>query len=156
MPGAGKTTFGKYLAEKLHRRFIDADDFIVEMTGETIAGMFQKGEDYFRRKETEALKKLAEKEGIVIATGGGAVTKKENIEILKTTGTIIFIDRPPEDITKDVEVEKRPLLKDGPQKVYDLYEKRINLYREAADVVITNHGAECDVLEHMCDLLLGK
>ena len=136
MPGSGKTTFGKAIAERLGRPFIDADDYLEEKEGRTI-------------------RDLSEKENLVIATGGGVIKRRASIENLKKNGHIFFLDRDAKDIASDVEVETRPLLKDGPQKVYDLYQERITLYRNAADTIIGNHGTEEEVLEKILAIIEG-
>lgn len=139
MPGSGKTTFGKALAQRLDRPFYDADDVIVEQEGKTIPELFAVSEDCFRDAEVRASQFLAHKSGIVVACGGGVVKRSENMDIFKKTGTVFFLDRSPDDIVSDVDVSTRPLLKDGKQKVYDLYDERIALYRNAADYCIPNN-----------------
>ena len=153
MPGCGKTTFGKAIAKELQRPFYDADDVVVEQEGKTIKEMFAVSEDYFRDAETRAAKALAEKNGIVIACGGGVIKRPGNIEIFKKTGVVIFIDRIPDDIVTDVDVASRPLLKDGKQKVYDLYEERIDLYRAAADYTIANNKPISVILDELTALI---
>ncbi len=138
MPGSGKTTFGKALASRLGRPFYDADDVIVQQEGKTIPELFAISEDCFRDAEVRASRFLADKKGIVVACGGGVIKRQENIAIFKKTGTVFFLDRSPDDIVSDVDVSVRPLLKDGKQKVYDLYDERIALYRDAADYCIRN------------------
>ena len=149
MPGSGKTTFGKELARRLGRKFVDADDFLEALEGKTIKEMFAVGEDYFRAAETRAARALAAERGLVIACGGGVVKRAANIEIYKTTGVVVFIDRSPDDIVTDVDVASRPLLKEGVQKVYDLYEERIALYRAAADYTVKNDAAIETVLDEL-------
>lgn len=151
MPGSGKTTFGKALADILHRPFIDADDYLKKKEGRTIKSFFAESEDAFREAEERTIRDLSAKEGIIIATGGGVIKRKSNVDNLREGGLIIFLDRLPEDIVTDVEVEKRPLLKEGPDKVFTLYEERIALYREAADITIANRGGEERVLEKLLD-----
>ena len=138
MPGSGKTTLGKQLASRLGRTFVDADDFVVQLEGKTIADMFAVSEEYFRDAETRAAQELAKRRGLVVACGGGVIKRDVNIKILKRTGVVIFLDRSPDDIVTDVDVASRPLLKDGKQKVYDLYNERIALYWAAADYTIVN------------------
>ena len=153
MPGSGKTTFGKALAERLGRDFYDADDVIVEQEGKTIPELFAVSEDCFRDAEVRATKTLAAKRGIVVACGGGVIKRRVNIEIFKKTGVVIFLDRSPDDIVTDVDVASRPLLKDGKQKVYDLYDERIALYRDAADYTMPNHKDIQDVLNDLVHLI---
>ncbi|WP_298586911.1 shikimate kinase [uncultured Megasphaera sp.] len=153
MPGSGKTTFGKALAQRLGRDFYDADDVIVEQEGKTIPELFAVSEDCFRDAEVRASQSLAEKSGIVVACGGGVVKRSENMDIFKKTGTVFFLDRSPDDIVSDVDVSTRPLLKDGKQKVYDLYDERIALYRNAADYRVPNNKTIEEVLDTFEELI---
>ncbi|MCH4166493.1 MAG: shikimate kinase [Megasphaera sp.] len=153
MPGSGKTTIGKALAARLGRDFYDADDVVVEQEGKSIKDLFAISEDCFRNAEIRASETLAAKEGIVVACGGGVIKRTENMEILKKTGTVIFLDRTPDEIVSDVDVSMRPLLKDGKQKVYDLYDERIQAYRAAADYTVANHTAMDEVVDSMVHLV---
>lgn len=152
MPGSGKTTLGKQLASRLGRTFVDADDFVVLLEGKTIADMFAVSEEYFRDAETKAAQELAKRRGLVVACGGGVIKRDVNIKILKRTGVVIFLDRSPDDIVTDVDVTSRPLLKDGKQKVYDLYDERIVLYRSAADYTIVNDKKAEEILDELVRL----
>ena len=138
MPGCGKTTISKVLEKQLKLKLYDVDDYIQKKTSQTIAQLFEKGEDYFRDIETEACRELSEKKNILIATGGGVVKRKENIDCFKDESLIIFIDRPVEKILEDVDVAKRPLLKDGKEKVLKLHEERYALYKKYADEIVVN------------------
>jgi len=140
MPSAGKTTIGKQLAESLQLPFYDMDDVIVEMTGHTIKELFAVSEDYFRQKETEVARVLAQKEGVVIACGGGVIKREENIRVLSSTGTIFFLNRDPEAIIKDVDISTRPLLAAGRERIWTLYAERFDSYVKSADHI-------CDVEE---------
>jgi shikimate kinase len=140
MPGSGKTTLGRALAERLGRTFIDADDYVEEREGRTIPELFAVSESYFRDAETRAVRALAEQCDLVVATGGGVIKRQENMDVLRQTGIVLFLDRSPDDIVSDVDVATRPLLAAGRQKVYDLYTERIELYRTSADYRIVNSG----------------
>lgn len=155
MPGCGKTTFGKALAERLSRPFVDADLYLEEKEQRTIKSFFEESEKAFRDAEERTICDLAGKEGLIIATGGGVVKREINVERLHKTGLIIFIDRKAEDIAGDVEVEKRPLLKEGPEKVFALYRERITLYRKVADRILENRGREEEVLSRLLDMVDG-
>lgn len=152
MPGSGKTTLGKQLASRLGRTFVDADDFVVLLEGKSIADMFAVSEEYFRDAETKAAQELAKRRGLVVACGGGVIKRDVNIKILKRTGVVIFLDRSPDDIVTDVDVASRPLLKDGKQKVYDLYNERIALYWAAADYTIVNDKKAEEILDELVRL----
>jgi shikimate kinase len=149
MPGSGKTTFGSALAKRLGREFIDADTYIEEREAKTIPELFAISEDCFRDAETRSMQELSAKDGVVIASGGGVVKRPINIEIMKKNGVVVFIDRSPDDIVSDVVISTRPLLADGKQKVYDLYNERIEKYKAAADIHLKNEGAIEQVLENL-------
>lgn len=155
MPGCGKSTLGRALAEKLHREFVDADIYLEQKEGKTIPEFFAVSEACFREAEERTIQDLAEKDNLVIATGGGVVKREINISHLKKSGLILFIDRSPEDIVSDVEVGTRPLLAEGPQKVFDLYNERIELYRKSADVTVVNKGSLADVVDELMDVVTG-
>lgn len=149
MPGSGKTTLGRCLAEMLNREFIDADPEIEKDAGKTIPELFAVSEDHFREQETKTARRLAKLQGKVLAMGGGVVLRQENIACLKENGQIIFLDRPPGDIASDVDTETRPLLAAGRQRIYDLYSQREALYRNAADITVVNKGDLKEVLQRL-------
>ena len=122
MPGCGKSTFGKRLARRLGRKFYDADDVLEEREQRTIKDFFAESEDAFRAAETRTLAYLAELEDAVIATGGGAVKRAENMELMKRNGVVIFLDRKPEQILGNIEGDARPLLAEDKQRIFKLYE----------------------------------
>lgn len=101
MPSCGKSTVGRALADALSRPFFDADEEIVREAGEPISALFAKeGEAAFRERETAVISRcLAGKTGCVIATGGGAVLREENIRLLRQNGRIFFLDRPLDRLT---------------------------------------------------------
>jgi len=135
--GCGKTTIGRMLAEKLCVGFIDLDMYIEEKWG-SINELFEKGEEYFRDIESKAVIEVSGKSGVVIATGGGVVKRNENIAALKKNGIIFFVDRPLEDILSDVDISERPLLKEGREKLIQIFRERYNLYISTCDIHIRN------------------
>lgn len=155
MPGSGKTTFGMALAGKLRRPFVDADAYLEEKEGRTIQSFFAEGEEAFRDAEERTIEDLSRRQNLIIATGGGVVKRSRNVARLHETGLLIFIDRRAEDIVTDVEVEKRPLLAEGPDKVFALYKERIALYRKAADRILENRGSEEEVLARLLEMVSG-
>ncbi|MFT8350822.1 shikimate kinase [Clostridium saccharoperbutylacetonicum] len=138
MPGSGKTTLGKMLAEELNIKFFDMDEYIIEKTGKTTIQLFENGEEFFRDIESETCKELAGYSNVLISTGGGVIKRKTNIDALNKEGLIIFIDRPVENILGDVDVSFRPLLKDGKEKLLRLYDERYALYNEYAEEIVKN------------------
>ena len=157
MPGCGKSTIGKLVSKDLNLKFIDMDNYIEKMTDKTIPQLFEQGEDYFRDFETLACKELAEKSNVLISSGGGAIKRKENIQILQKESYIIFIDRPLEELLNDVDISKRPLLKDGREKLIKLYEERYELYKSSADDIVKNDKGlrnTIDIIEKLIKLNL--
>ena len=151
MPGCGKTTLGRYLAEILNRDFIDADPEIEKDAGKTISELFAVSEDHFREQEMKTVRRLAKLENKVLAMGGGVVLRQENITALKEHGLLLFIDRSPEDIIGDVDTDTRPLLSAWSQRIYDLYARREALYRKAADITVVNKGEMEEVLLQLAE-----
>ena len=138
--GAGKSTVGKVLAKKLGRRFLDADHVIEERCGVKIPVIFEmEGEDGFRKREAQAIEEITNEQGIVLATGGGAVLLLENRLALKERGTVIYLHANPIELWHRTKGgEGRPLLKNGDARkiLENLYAIRDPLYREIADYVI--------------------
>jgi shikimate dehydrogenase len=129
MPGCGKTTTAQYLSELTGRPMVDTDLLIADMAGMSIPEIFEKhGQEHFRRLETEALRKVSKESGIIIATGGGAVTVPENQNLIRQNSICVFLDC---DI-KRLNVEGRPLSK--AVGIETLYAQRMPLYRAWADL----------------------
>ena len=135
MPGCGKSTIGRMIAEKTGKRFADSDQWIVEQAGISIPEIFsQYGEAHFRYLEHEALCALGKESGLVIATGGGCVTREENYEPLHQNGTIYYLQRDLERLPTD----GRPLSQSN--QLQDLYASRKPLYERFTDHCIDNNG----------------
>lgn len=131
MPGCGKSTLGKLLAEYLGRPFFDADAELVRAAGKSIPDIFrEEGEEGFRLRETETLAALGKKSGCVIATGGGAVTRERNYSLLHQNGKILFLDVFPDELP----TAGRPLSQAKTPQV--LYRERLPLYRRFADMTV--------------------
>ncbi|MBE7022240.1 MAG: shikimate kinase [Ruminococcaceae bacterium] len=140
LTGCGKSTLGRGLSRRLCMPFIDMDDYIEKKEGKAIRNIFaEHGEAYFRTLETRAAQELSEKKGYIIATGGGAVLNPKNMEYLKKTGVVLFIDRSPEAILKKLDLRNRPLLAANKNHLYTLDKERRPLYEGYAD--ITLHGS---------------
>ena len=129
MPGCGKSTVGKILAKKLGRELVDTDEEIVKADGRTIPEIFScDGEQFFRSVETDVCKAVGKKLFGIIATGGGAVVRKENRDALKQNGTVIYLKK---DISQ-LSIDGRPLSKNA-ESVKRLYEERKDIYETFAD-----------------------
>lgn len=138
MPGCGKTYVGKKLSEKLDREFIDSDDYIEKKEGKKIQDLFLDGEDCFRKIETKAIAEISLKKGKIISTGGGVVKNYKNMEALKKNGIIFFLNRPLEKIVEEIDVNSRPLLFNNKEKIYSIYNERLEKYKKYSDYVVEN------------------
>ncbi|MYM35909.1 3-dehydroquinate synthase [Duganella sp. FT94W] len=138
--GAGKTTIGRILARKLGLNFIDSDHEIEARTGASIPWIFEiEGEASFRRREAEVIRDLTGQQGIVLATGGGAILSADNRAFLKARGTVIYLRASVNSILQRTAHDKnRPLLQtaDPRKKLEELMVVRDPLYLEIADLVI--------------------
>lgn len=138
--GAGKTTVGRQLAKRLKRRFLDADHEVEARTGVRIPVIFDiEGEAGFRRRETQVIEELSREEGLVLATGGGAVLAPENRRCLRETGVVVYLRAPPAVLYERTRHDRnRPLLQvsDPLAKLNELYAQRDPLYREVAHIVV--------------------
>ena len=147
LPGCGKTTFGRRLAQKLGREFVDIDKEIEKSCGVSIPQIFaEHGEAYFRDCESAVIREYERRERLVIATGGGAVLREENAKTLCANGFVIFIDRPVGNICADVKIANRPLLQKGAAAVEELSEKRRPIYERTANAIVDASGEIGDVL----------
>ncbi len=148
MPASGKSTVGNILSKRLDRELLDTDSLVKEAEGISIPEIFSEhGEAYFRDRESEAVNEASMHTSKIIATGGGAVLRKENINALKENGRIYFIDRP---LSSLVPTEDRPLSSDR-ASIEKRYYERIDIYRSAADVII---DADCSP-EEVADKISG-
>jgi shikimate kinase len=140
MMGAGKTTLGKALAQRLAREFVDTDRVLVERTGVAVATIFDiEGEPGFRRREALALAELAQRNECVVATGGGIVLAPENRQAMRAAGTVIYLHARLENLWERTRHDStRPLLStpDPRATLARLLEEREPLYREAAHLVV--------------------
>ena len=130
MMGCGKTTIAKLLKDKLHKQWIDMDQYIEDKYQMSISQMFDISEDYFRERETACCLEIAQQKDCIISTGGGVIQRYENMEALKQSGYIIYIDRP-----------------------IPLYQVRHPLYLQACDYHVDNDGTLEDVCHKIIDLL---
>ncbi|OUN00874.1 MAG: 3-dehydroquinate synthase [Firmicutes bacterium ZCTH02-B6] len=135
--GAGKTTVGRLLAARLGWPFVDLDAVVEKAAGMTIPAIFEReGEDGFRRRETEAVRAVTAHAGQVIATGGGTVMRRENLALLRATGTLVWLRAPLEVLLARARAEGgRPLLAEGDDAAAKRYAARVSVYA-LADVVV--------------------
>jgi shikimate kinase len=138
--GAGKTTLGRQVARRLTKRFVDADHELEARLGVSIPTIFEiEGEAGFRDREEAIIAELAAATDIVLATGGGAITRPASRECLKQNGTVLYLHARPETLWLRVRhARHRPMLHaaDPRARLAELYALRDPLYREVADHVI--------------------
>ena len=136
MPSSGKTLTGKALCKYIDKTVVDTDAVIVERSGMSIKEMFARhGEAYFRQWEHDVIEEFSKQNGLIIATGGGAIKNEENIQNLKQNGVVMFIDR---DLEHLLVTDDRPLSKDT-NAVAKLYEERYPLYTKYGDLRVPNN-----------------
>lgn len=139
MPGSGKTTIGIELSKVLKMNFLDIDEFIEKSTGKEVKELFAQGEDVFRDLESKSCELLSTLKNVVISSGGGIITREENMDNFKEFITV-FINRPLDMIMADIDTDGRPLLWAGKERLTNLYRERIDLYKKYNDIEIINDG----------------
>ena len=142
--GAGKSAVGRQLARMLHLNFMDSDDEIESRTGVDISFIFEKeGEEGFRKREAKVINDLSKIDGIVLATGGGAVVDPQNRSHLGARGFVVYLHTTVEQqLIRTQKGRDRPLLESGDRKqiLDDLMAERDTLYREISDLVVETDG----------------
>ncbi len=152
--GCGKTVIGKRLAQTAKREFIDTDEWIERREGKTIAAIFEgDGEAGFRRAESAVLLAASKSERAVVSCGGGIVILEENVRVMKETGVIIYIKRDIDKILADINTNTRPLLKQGAEKLKEIYEVRRAIYEACCDFVLPNNGRIEDAARVLGEML---
>ena len=143
--GAGKTSIGRRLAERLNKEFIDSDHFLEERTVVDVPTIFDiEGEEGFRNREAGVIDELTQRTDVVLATGGGSVLREENRSHLGSRGTVIYLCCSVEQQLKRTQNShiKRPLLQtpDPKSKLESLFSERDPLYRSLSDITIETDG----------------
>ena len=147
MPGSGKTTVGRLLAEKTGRPFVDADAAIVGAAGKSIPEIFRDdGEAAFRALETQVLGQLGKQSGQILATGGGCVTRPENYDLLHQNGSVFCLERSIEQLP----TEGRPLSQ--ATTLEQMYQQRKPMYQHFADFHVSNNGSAEETAEAILTL----
>lgn len=150
MPGSGKSTVGKLLAEKCGKQFMDADEALVSQSGRAIRDIFaQDGEPLFRELETNVLATLGRQSGLVLATGGGCVTQRRNYPLLHQNGTIFCLQRNLDQLP----VDGRPLSQ--ATRIEEMYKIRKPLYECFADHMIDNNSSPEATVDQILMILEG-
>ncbi|WWP02134.1 MAG: shikimate kinase AroK [Candidatus Dasytiphilus stammeri] len=158
--GAGKSTIGRYLAQKLNMDFFDSDQEIEHRTGADISWVFDvEGEEGFRVREEKIINELTEKQGIVLATGGGSVKSRDSRNRLAARGLVIYLETTIEkQISRTQRDKKRPLLQvDSPAKsLQALAEERNPLYKEIADITICTDNQSAKIVANKIIVILNN
>jgi shikimate kinase len=145
--GSGKSKVARRLAEQLHVEAIETDDLITARAGMPINEIFKvHGEAYFRDLESAVIKEVAQRHGVIIDCGGGAVLRSQNLQELKSSGIVFYLQAAPEVIYERIRHEEhRPLLKspDPLGCIKELYQQRLPLYNQA-DFIIDANGASIE------------
>lgn len=155
MPGAGKTTVGKELAQHQGMEFYDLDAVIQEKTGKSIQNIIiYDGEEAFRHDEFEAITDIVNhKMPAVIATGGGTVLSEDTVKLMRESGFVVFIHRDVTQILDDLDMEIRPLLKESIEYIFRLYEERYPLYEKVSHVKVQNASTIADAVDQIVEAL---
>ncbi|MBY5923224.1 shikimate kinase AroK [Ferrimonas balearica] len=157
--GAGKSTIGRHLAQMLHLEFYDSDQEIEARSGADISWIFDvEGEEGFRNREARVINELTEKQGIVLATGGGSVQSKEVRNRLSARGIVVYLETPiDKQVARTQRDKRRPLLQvDEPREVLEqLAEERNPLYEEIADLVVRTDEQSAKIVANLIVEKLG-
>lgn len=158
--GAGKSTIGRHLAEQLHMDFYDSDQEIERRTGADIGWVFDvEGEEGFRKREEQVIGELTELQGIVLATGGGAIKSNVTRNRLSARGIVVYLETPIEkQLARTQRDKRRPLLQteEDPRDVLErLAGEREPLYQEVADYVVHTDEQSAKLVANQIVQLLG-
>lgn len=159
--GSGKSITGKLLAYRLGYNFVDTDVAIEKTYKQKIKEIFaNEGEEAFRQKETDTIKKLAQKTHQVISTGGGVATKKEDMQTLRENGVVIALTALPRTILKRTNNDKRPLLakksnEERLKTIIELMAKRSEFYKKADLIIKTDDTTPLQNVEIITKYLKG-
>ena len=155
--GTGKSRIGWELSRRLSLTFIDTDKVIERVSCMRISEIFEYyGEAVFRDYETEVVRRCLKLDEVVISTGGGTVTRKENRDMLKSRGPVVGLKASPETIYKRTRRNKRPMIEMGDpvERIHSLLEKRRAAYEDAASFIVSTDGRDStDVVEEIVSKL---
>lgn len=154
--GCGKSTMARLLANELSMELVEMDETIEKEENRTINEIFATdGEQYFRDLESELVVRIADKGGMIVSCGGGAILREENVANMKKNGTIVYLSATPETIYERVRHStNRPLLNGNMNVEYisELMLKRVDKYQNAADIILCVDGKTKDeVLRNLID-----
>ncbi|ASK78024.1 shikimate kinase I [Paraphotobacterium marinum] len=158
--GAGKSTIGRHLAQQLHLDFYDSDTEIENRTGADISWVFElEGEDGFRVREENVINDLTQKQGIVLATGGGSIKSKDSRNRLSARGIVVYLETTiDKQLARTQRDKKRPLLQTEEPRIVleELAEERNPMYEEIADYVVSTDDQSAKVVANQILDILEK
>jgi len=158
--GCGKSTVGHLLADRLGMTFLDLDSYLEREAAMSVSDIFaSEGEDGFRRREHDACVTLGRREGLVLATGGGAVLRDDNVEALKQNGVLVWLSVSPLTVVARLKDDtSRPLLQreDKDEAIRALLEARAPLYTRAADLTVGADGNPDDTADAVIEALTAN
>lgn len=159
--GSGKTTIGKHLAKMFGLEFYDCDHELERLTGASVSLIFDlEGEEGFRLRETQLLKQLTAKSGVLVATGGGTICSEENRRLLRAQGLVVYLKTSVDNQLRRLSKDKsRPLLqaKDRKQRLLDLARVRNPFYDATADLVFsTRHSSVYATAKALSSIILER
>ena len=141
--GAGKSYIGKLLADRLSCRLVDTDEYIISWKSKSIPDIFKEyGEEGFREFEHQAIVKLSAEMGIVVSLGGGAVTRKPNVDAMKAAGKVVLLDSSFDVCYERISGDRnRPIvMQKTKDELRELYNARMPIYSEVSDIIIKTEG----------------
>ena len=148
--GSGKSTVGKIISDELFLNFFDTDDEIENRTGASIDWIFDlEGEEGFRKRESNILMEMVQKNSIVLSTGGGIILSENNRELLSSRGTVFYLSTPISvQLERTAKDKDRPLLKNGDpgQILEELHDKRKDLYKSVSDHIVETEDKSSQVV----------
>jgi shikimate kinase len=154
MMGCGKTTCGKLLSRKLGRPLVDTDALIVEREGRSISEIFAtEGEEYFRQLETKVAQELGNRQGVIIATGGGLPLRWENMEPLRKNSLVVWLKRDPASTFASESMDGRPLAQDGQEAFVQRFYDRAPKYEKASHIIIEDFSSPLHTVQLILDAL---
>lgn len=157
--GCGKSTMARLLTEELHKELIEMDETIEKEEQRTINEIFATdGEQHFRDLESQLIVRIADKGGMIVSCGGGAILRVENVSNMKKNGTVVYLSATPETIYERVRYStNRPLLNGNMNVEYisELMSKRVDKYEKAADIILCVDGkTKSEIVEEIKSLIL--
>jgi shikimate kinase len=151
LPGSGKTTLAREVADLIDIPYLDLDDEIEKSTGLAVGDIFKSGETQFRKVETETLNRIIQENlNFILATGGGAPCFNDNINLMNTAGKVIFLDVSVDEIVNRISRQSidRPLLKGNlNERIRSLHSQRIDIYRQAQFLLAGNNLQPSQIVE---------